>query len=142
MNKQSLQSLGRFSVSVILDIGLPLLAWWIWRPLGAFLAILSIGQIKAPLQKRTFGRSNLATFALSLLSGALMAIFVWFLYTSAAVDATWARVFFCFWGFFAVVYIDIGINGWIYRNTSNLHPLLSVVSYITFLILTWGWPNT
>lgn len=140
MNKLGPQTLVRSVPYLVLIIGLPLLAWWMWRPLGSFLAILVSGQIKYPLSRRNFARSTPATLVLSVLMGILMAVFVWFLYTSAAVDTTWARLFFCIVGFWPVAYIDSGIEDWIspQRRSSDLHPSVAVISYAVTSVLIWG----
>ena len=84
--------------------GVPILAWWIWRPLGAYLAItLAAGQTREFLKTFSYGWSDLTVRIVCVLNGFFMAAFVWLLY-SLAVHSALARALFCAFGLMATGY--------------------------------------
>lgn len=87
-------------------------AWWIWKPLGAYCAILTVGFYGARFiwtLSLLFGAGKISM--IGCLWGIIMAGVV-FLFASAAMNSRWAKAFLEIWGWACLYYIACPRPAW------------------------------
>jgi hypothetical protein len=118
-------------------------AWWIWKPLGAYYTILTIGGYGA----RFVWKSCLFwSFSGCIMGGCMFGLGmagVVSLSASVTVNSWWAKALFELWGFFAVGYIGFPTRSsdiyLIPNKEDKLHLIVGcgIISYLLASGLIW-----
>jgi len=117
-------------------------AWWIWKPLGAYCAILTVGFC---------GARFIWTLSLFLNAGKCSVVgFLWglimagvvFVLASATVNSWWAKAFLGIWGWLALYYVACPTRTWTAKMMAGDIKLqfvagLGMWSYILGLGIIW-----
>ena len=141
------KGLSSFSPQLRLKIAsllvLTVASWVLWKPLGAWLAITSVGYLRQPLQRGAPFWSQPAVVPLGLLLGVGYAIFVGVL-AHLAVQSLWARLLLGLWGFLAIGYFGYGISPYHYLRQPGEEKaadaaFIAQLSYLAVAGLTLAW---
>ncbi|HWI57246.1 MAG TPA: hypothetical protein VNZ22_08465 [Bacillota bacterium] len=125
--------------SVFGVIVLSVAAWFIWRPLGTFIAITAIGQLRGPIQRRAMVWEHYSGLLMGLVLGCATALLVWTL-AYFAVHSAWAKSFFGLQGFLYAGFVGFGIPHTRHLRLRWKHEVFVTqrVSMLMYLITTGG----
>ena len=112
--------------------------WWLWKPLGAYYTILTVGGYGAWfIRKQCLFWSLSCCVVVSWLWGPIMATIV-FVTSLVAVSHWWARALLALWGLLAVSYLRQDSHSTILvRDKLHSMACLAIVYYILTLGTIW-----
>jgi len=122
-----------------------IVAWFIWKPAGVYLAIMTVGYLRLPLQRGAVFWSQIAGMIVGLIIGLSIALLVWIL-VYFSVSSVWAKIFFGLEGLLATGYIGYGINrsrhfreNWEQKIADA--QAVGVIVYLVASSLILAWPT-
>jgi len=128
---------GKFIGAILCTVA----AWWIWTPLGAYLAILNLGGYGARLiQRSSLFWSPIGYVIAGSVWGLFMASMTCLL-ASCAVTSWWAKTLFVLWGLIAVAYVGFPVQSGPFlssRQDKLSHAqILAIFSYLAASVIVW-----